>query len=77
MGRPYVRGGYDKVYMSKIFTFSPDYDYPIIADEIERGGTGYDMHKKLPAEIDMLQPDYDMMETSEPTWRLWEKLRGI
>lgn len=35
MGRPYVRGGYDKVYMSKIFTFSPDYDYPIVTDEMD------------------------------------------
>lgn len=54
-------GGYDKVYMSKVFTFAPDYDYPIIADEIERGGTGYDIIKTLPTEIDRLQPDYSML----------------
>ena len=60
-------GGYDKVYMSKIFTFSPDYDYPIEADEIDRGGTGYDMHKKLPTAIDMLQPDYDFLGVSKDT----------
>ena len=26
---------YDKVYCSKVFSFSPDYDLPIYADEIE------------------------------------------
>lgn len=34
-------GHYDKVYMSKVFSFTPDYDFVIDADEIERGGTGY------------------------------------
>ena len=64
---PLFGEGYDKVYMSKIFTFSPDYDYPIEADEIDRGGTGYDMHKKLPTEIDMLQPDYDFLGVPKDT----------
>ncbi|HIY88166.1 MAG TPA: radical SAM protein [Candidatus Bacteroides pullicola] len=49
---------YDKAYMSKIFTFTPDYSYYINADQVERGGTGYDIHKTLPPEIDRLQPDY-------------------
>ena len=53
--------------MSKVFTFTPDYDYPIIADEIERGGTGYDLHKVLPKEIDRLQPDYDMLGVDKKT----------
>ena len=33
---------YDSVYMSKIFTFTPDFEYCINADEIIKGGTGYD-----------------------------------
>ena len=49
---------YDKVYMAKVFTFTPDYGYYINADQVERGGTGYDIHKTLPPEIDRLQPDY-------------------
>ena len=53
-------GGYDKVYMSKVFTFTPDYEFPIIADEIEKGGTGYDLHKALPDNLDRLQPDYSI-----------------
>lgn len=52
-------GNYDKVYMSKIFTFTPDcmviYDCPV-----ERGGSGYDLHKDLSNEIDRLQPDYSL-----------------
>ena len=57
---PLFTGHCDKVYMSKIFNFSPDVDYPIDADEINRGGTGYDVESKLPPEIDMMQPDYDI-----------------
>ena len=39
---------YDKAYMAKVFTFTPDYGYYINADQVERGGTGYDIHKALP-----------------------------
>lgn len=49
---------YDKIYISKIFNFSPDDRTAWNADEIIRGGTGYDINSKLPTEIDMLQPDY-------------------
>ena len=34
----YWSGHYDKIYMSKVFSFTPDYDYPINADEVIRGG---------------------------------------
>lgn len=64
---PLFGGGFDKVYMSKVFTFTPDYDYPIVADEIERGGTGYDIHKALPNEIDRLQPDYNFLGVPSDT----------
>lgn len=50
-------GHCDKVYMSKVFNFSPDYDGIIDADEVIRGGTGYDIKKCLPQEIDDMQPD--------------------
>lgn len=29
---------YDKVYMSKIFSFSDDYEHPVYAKEVSRGG---------------------------------------
>jgi hypothetical protein len=49
---------YDKVYAAKVFTFTPDYNYYINANQIEKGGTGYDIEKVLPIEVDRLQPDY-------------------
>ena len=55
---------YDKVYISKIFTFTPDIHTVIQADEIERGGTGYNINKKLPEEIDSQQPDYSIYPLS-------------
>lgn len=51
---------YDKVYMAKVFSFTPDYGYYVRADEVERGGTGYDIAKKLPEKIDRMKPDYSM-----------------
>lgn len=49
---------YDKVYSSKIFTFTNNDPY-LIKDMI-KGGTGYDIKSKLPEEIDRLCPDYSL-----------------
>lgn len=38
---PMFGGHFDKVYMSKVFSWTPDYAYPINADEVQKGGTGY------------------------------------
>jgi hypothetical protein len=38
--------------MSKVFTFSSDYEFHVDADEIIRGGTGYDIKSVLPQEIE-------------------------
>lgn len=51
---------YDRVYMSKVFNFSPDDRTIYNADEIIRGGTGYDIESHLPEEIDRTQPDYSI-----------------
>lgn len=51
---------YDKIYMAKVFNFSPDDLTAYNADEIIRGGTGYDIKSQLPYEIDRLQPDYSI-----------------
>lgn len=54
-------GEYDIVYMSKVFTFTPDYEYIINnSKKIIKGGTGYDVKRRLPDEIDRLQPDYSI-----------------
>ena len=52
---------YDKVYMAKVFSFTEDYlQYITNADCVEKGGTGYDIRKVLPMEIDRMQPDYSI-----------------
>lgn len=53
----------DKVYMSKVFTFTPDYPHPVNAKEIIRGGTGYTYPSggnQLPEEIEHIYPDYSL-----------------
>lgn len=55
---------YDRVYMSKIFNFTPDYGYFITnCDDIRKGGTGYGMDNYLPNEVDSIQPDYSLYPT--------------
>lgn len=70
---PMFSGHMDKVYMSKVFSFTEDYPWVIDADEIEKGGTGYCIslvdgkevfdkakHKNLPYEIEHIYPDYSI-----------------
>lgn len=51
---------YDIVYMSKIFNYTPDFDGAIHADRILKGGTGYDIHSRLPEEMEFVTPDYSI-----------------
>ena len=66
---------YDKVYASKVFSFTEDIESEgiVYADEIERGGTGYcisvvdgkevfdkNKDKPLPKEIEHIYPDYSL-----------------
>lgn len=66
-------GWYDDVYLSKVFSFTPDYDYCINATHIHRGGTGYCIdlvdgkevfHKErdheLPHDVEHIYPDYSL-----------------
>lgn len=50
----------DLCYASKIFDFTPDYQY--MPDcEVIKGGTGYDLNAKLPfPEADRITPDYSL-----------------
>lgn len=70
---PLFSGHMDRVYISKIFSFTPDYQYCIDADEVVRGGSGYCIelvdgkeiyHKEkdgqLPPEIEHIYPDYSL-----------------
>lgn len=49
---------YDKIYLAKVFTFTPDDMQAYQADEVVKGGTGYDLTSKLPDEIESCYPDY-------------------
>lgn len=53
---------YDLVYQSKVFdeTYSQDNEYCINADEVIKGGTGYDLDNKLPYEVEHSMPDYSL-----------------
>ena len=64
---------YDKVYMSKVFSFTPDYTEPIYAKEVSRGGSGYCIELEngkevyhgerdigLPYEVEHIYPDYSI-----------------
>ena len=70
---PMFSGHCDKVYLSKVFSFTPDYEYFIDADEIIKGGSGYcielvdgkeiyhkENDKDLPQEIEHIYPDYSL-----------------
>ena len=46
-------GEYDRIYASKVFTFSQDFDpYAYNCNEFVKGGTGYDIKSRLPEEIE-------------------------
>ena len=70
---PLFVGHCDRVYMSKVFSFTPDYAEIINADEVIRGGSGYcielvdgkevyrkDRDSSLHPEIEHIYPDYSL-----------------
>lgn len=78
---PMFSGHMDKVYMSKVFSFTPDYQYFIDADEIVKGGSGYcinivdgkevfDASKDipLPDEIEHIYPDYSIYNITDTAY---------
>lgn len=71
--QPLFSGHMDRVYMSKVFSFTPDYEYYIDADEVIKGGSGYCIELvngkeiyhaendiQLPPEIEHIYPDYSL-----------------
>lgn len=70
---PLFTGHCDIVYMSKVFSFTKDYEYFVDADKIIKGGSGYcislvngkEIYDKtkdidLPPEIEHIYPDYSL-----------------
>lgn len=56
--KPVMAWAYDKTYASKVFMRSP---MPLLPQNSEIGGSGtHDIKKKLPADIDVLCPDYEL-----------------
>ncbi len=51
---------YDKVYQSKVFTFTPDNMFVVNSNFILKGGTGYDPLIELPSYIDTNKLDYSI-----------------
>jgi len=49
---------YDRVYSSKVFTFTPE--NPYLPENTIKGGTGYGLYNELPPEIDSIFPDYSI-----------------
>lgn len=71
---------FDRVYCAKVFSFSPDYQYPINAREVIFGGSGYCIKRKdnreyydsgadhaLPDEIEHIFPDYSLYKRAAGT----------
>lgn len=53
---------YNRVYMSKVFTFTPDFYTTLLCDDIRKGGTGYGVRAddRLPDEVEHMMPDYSL-----------------
>ena len=49
---------YDRVYSSKVFTFTEE--CPYLPPDTIKGGTGYGIYDELPQEIDDMFPDYSI-----------------
>lgn len=71
--QPLFSGHMDRVYVSKVFSFTSDYEYYIDADEVIKGGSGYcielvggkeiyhaERDRQLPPEIEHIYPDYSL-----------------
>lgn len=54
--------GFDEVYISAIFDTTPKHIKIINSDNcsVDCGGTGYDIKKKLPEDVDKCKPDYSI-----------------
>ena len=49
---------YDRVYSSKVFTFTPE--CPYLPENTVKGGTGYGILDELPPDVDAVFPDYSI-----------------
>lgn len=79
--QPLFSGHMDRVYMSKVFTFTDDYEWAIDADEVIKGGTGYAIElnegrekynkakdNPLPPEVEHIYPDYSIYDITDTAY---------
>lgn len=70
---------YDVVFISKVFSFTPDYDLCVNAKVVVKGGTGYDISLKngrevyfkgqdLPPHIEHIYPDYSLYNIQDTAY---------
>lgn len=72
---------YNVVFMSKVFSFTPDYNLVINANRVVRGGTGYCINLRdgkevfdkaknitLPEEIEHIYPDYSLYNITDTAY---------
>lgn len=78
---PLLSGHLDKVYVSKVFSYTQNYEYYIDADEVVYGGSGYAIRSiegietydkskdtQLPYEIEHIYPDYSIYGISDTAY---------
>lgn len=78
---PFTSENLDRVYMAKVFGFTKDYEYPIYAKEVIKGGSGYcitvengreiynkELDKPLPDEIEHIYPDYSIYDIKDTAY---------
>jgi len=65
---PLAHDQYDKIYCSSLFDFS---DKSLVTNDMICGGTGFDIKKKLPKEIEECDLDYSIYEGNCDTSYIW------
>lgn len=57
---PFFDQDADIIYISKIFTFTPDHNFILPNCKILKGGSGYNLKTKLSDEMEICDPDYSI-----------------
>lgn len=58
--QPNKKGRTENYRSKDVKEWCSQYNYYINTNQIEKGGTGYDIEKVLPVEVDRIQPDYSI-----------------
>ena len=61
---------FDKIYMAKVFDeiYTNDDLQAYQCGELVKGGTGYDLHSKLPDEVETIFPDYSLYNITDTAY---------